>query len=119
MEAIEVAEQIQKKINLLEKARSRIKPLAEDKAHSISDYRRALAVVTMELKNGKEIIFGGQRITNPPATIIPTISQGYCYKEKLAAELADGMYRGLITSMESIKAELNGLQSINRYLDNV
>jgi len=119
MTPIEVAEQIQKKIELLEKARKRIKPLAERKAKSIAEYRKGLAIVTMRLKNGDVIELGDQLISNPPATIIGTIAHGYCWELKLEADEAEAMYKGLITTIGCIKAELNAWQSINRYLDNV
>jgi len=43
--------------------------------------------------------------------------QGICWEECLKRTDADGCYKGLITIMESLKAELNGLQSINKHLE--
>jgi len=100
-----IAEQIQTKIDLLEKMRDQIKSRATAKALSLSEYDRALAVSMIKLRS-----------EGNPVTIVEKLAKGECYEERYNFELADGLYKSLISNMNCVQSELNGLQSINRHL---
>ena len=112
-----IADEIHKKIDILEKMRVQIKDRAERKAETIAEYDRKLAVNIMKLKNGIEMELDGEKISNPPATLIEKIAKGIIWKERLEMEKADGLYKSIISNIDSVQSELNGLQSINRYLE--
>ena len=114
---IEIKTKILKATDLLAKMRVEIKARAERKAKAISNYDKALAVTIIGLKNGKKMILDGEEIEKPPTTILEKIAKGICYKEKLELEEAEALYKSLISNIDSLKAELNGYQSINRHLD--
>jgi len=114
---ITISQEIQKKIKDLESKRAAIKKLSEDKARTIAAYRKALALTIAKLKNGVEIELEDQLIKNPPATVMLSLAHGICWKEKLEAVRSEAYYKALITSMEAVQNEMNGYQSINRYLD--
>lgn len=117
MEIIDIANSIREYNSLLKEQRGKLKKYGEDKAKKISDYYKARALVMMKLKNGVEMELEGQKIISPPATIMPEIARGLCYQEKLDREVAETNYKSLIVYIETLKAELNALQSVNRYLD--
>jgi len=116
-EPIEVASQIEKKIKLLEIGRSKLNAAASQKALTIAQYHCKRAVVIMKLKAGKPMELEDETIENPPATLTKEIADGICWEERQAMELAEATYKALIEKMHSAQAELNGWQSINRYLE--
>jgi hypothetical protein len=116
-DVITIAKMIFDKIKEIETERGYIGKLAQEKAKNIANYEKKLAITIISLKNGIEIELGGQKIKSPPVTIIEKIAKGICFEEKIAADLAEAKYKAHITKMECLMAEMNGLQSINRYLD--
>lgn len=119
MDVITVAKRMNHRINALEKARENLQSLASLKAESIALYERVLAVTIIRIKNGMEVELDGRHITNPPVTIMERIARGICWEEKLAMEKAEAMYKAEIVSMSALAAELNGYQSINKYIGEV
>lgn len=116
---VKVAELIQNKISELEKERPLLFDCSQSKAQAISDYDRALAICVIKIKNKSITHFEGEPIGNPPANLIPLIAKGICYQECFKKEAEEAGYRAVLSNIEAIKAELNGLQSINRHLDNL
>lgn len=116
-EPLEVANQIEKKIVLLEKGRSQLNAAASQKAITIAQYHCKRAVVIMKLKAGKPMELEGETIENPPATLTREIADGICWQERQAMELAEAEYKALVEKLHSVQAELNGWQSINRFLE--
>lgn len=120
MELLEVSQQIQKKIADLEHARSKLKTYAYNKAKTMVDYERQLAIVIVGLKAGKEYNLsedGVEMVRCEQATNIKDVARGVCYQESLDASVAEALYKNCIVQIDAIKAELNGWQSINRYLE--
>jgi hypothetical protein len=117
MEVYKVSEAIESKIKLLEKMRVEIRDRALQKAESAALYDKAMAITIIRLKNGEEMELDGQYIKNPIGTIIDKIARGICWKEKLECDKAEALYKSLISNIDSVMAEMNAYQSINRYLD--
>jgi len=106
-ELIEIADEIRAKVKLLEIGRKELQGKAINKANSIAEYDKSLAIAIIRHKDSGKF----------PATLIEKIAKGDCYKERATAELADAEYKLTITKMNAIQAELNGFQSIYRHLD--
>lgn len=114
----EIAKKIHAKIAELENLRESILPASTQKATDNSNYERELALTIVKLKNGAINDFEGIEIPSPcPVTLIKDIAKGICFKESFKKEDSDGAYKGLITIIDSVKAELNGLQSLNKNLE--
>jgi len=111
-----VAAEIREKIDRLRDGRKDLARRADNKANAIGEYEKHLAIVLIGLRNGKEYVLDGVAIKDPPVTIAERIARGICYQEKINAEKAEAEYRNAIAGMSALEAELNGLQSINRYL---
>lgn len=119
MDVLQVANMIQDKIKLLERMRLEIRDRATEKATTGSAYDKAMAITIIKLKNGEEMILDGEIIQGVPATLIDKIARGICWKEKLEMDKSEALYKSLISNIDSVQSELNGLQSLNRYLDKV
>ena len=117
MHVIEVAKRIEQKIALLEKARGTLEGLANDKALTAAMYDKELAVTLIKLKNGVAFTLDGASIKDPPATLCEKIARGICWESKLQADQAEANYKLAITKLETVQSELNGYQSIFRFLD--
>lgn len=117
MELKNVQDAIREYIGILKKGRKELQHRADRKAETIGDYERELAKTIMKLRNGIEMELDGQRIKDPPATLIEKIARGICFRAKIDMELADAEYKNAIEGMRAIQAELNGFQSIGRYFD--
>jgi predicted nucleic acid-binding Zn-ribbon protein len=117
---IKISNSIQTKIHELEKGRAIIKDRATDKAEAISEYEKAISLTILKIKNGMITEFEGQQIDEKlPANLVEKIAKGICWQEKLAVEKTEGFYKAAIVGMQSIMSELNGLQSLNKYLDKI
>ena len=109
---------MQSKIKELETGRHIIKQRGIEKAESIAHYESAIALTILRIKNDKIEVFEGEKIDSKmPANLVEKVAKGFCWKEKLEVEKTEAFYKAAIVGMQSIMAELNALQSINRYLD--
>ena len=116
MDLIEIAKRMNHRINALTEAREEIQKLAQAKAQAISAYDKKIAVTIVKLKNGYEMELDGIVVKNPLTTITEKIAKGICFQEKLDMELAEANYKAILSNMQCLQAELNGYQSINKYL---
>lgn len=115
-DVITIARRMNDRIKLLADARASVKALASGKAQAICEYEKKLAITTIRIRNGMEVELDGYHISNPPVSIIEKIAKGICWQEKLKMDTAEGLYKAEIVCMSSLAAELNGLQSINKYI---
>ncbi len=107
-----IAKVIEDKIKLLEIGRTRLEKDSFEKVEQLALYEKSLAKTIIQLKNGKEMELEGEKIQNPPATIMEKIARGICYQEKMNADLADITYKSTIVKIQTIQAELNAYQSL-------
>jgi hypothetical protein len=117
LDILTTSEKIEEKIKLLEQGRALLQKRAIDKANAIAEYDKQITITILKLRNGETIEFDDKEIVNPPVTIIEKIAKGICYKYLIKKDLAESQYRNAVIGMDSIKAEMNGYQSINRFLD--
>lgn len=117
MDVISVATKIENKIKLLEIGRALIKERGIKKATLKGTYEKAIAITIMKLKNDVAFELEGVTVKSPAATVSEKIAKGICYQECIDLEIADSNYKAAIVGMSAIQAELNGYQSIFRYLD--
>ena len=116
MEIIEISKRITEKIELLETGRNELLKRARRKAESVANYEKVLAMTMIKLKSNAIPEVFGFEVNNLPATLIEKTARGLVYSEKLEMELAEAEYKAAIVGMNAIESELNGYQSVNRYL---
>ena len=107
---------IEQKIIALEEERNLLLGLSMERAIAISNYDRAIALTMLKLMNEQLLNFENQEIKKVSVTTAKDFAKGICWREKLKVEESDGKYRACVSNIDCIKAELNGLQSINRHL---
>ncbi len=117
MEVLEVAQRIESKIKLLEKGRDMLHELSAQRAMKIAQYDCQLGITIIKLRNGVAMKHQDQTIKDPPATVTEKIAKSICWQERLDMEQADTEYKLAVKKLDCVQAELNGYQSINRYLD--
>jgi hypothetical protein len=110
-------EEILHKIKELRLARSVIFQSALQKATAISEFAKKVTITEIKLKNGLIDKIDGIEVGNVVASAARKMAEGYCYKEMFEMEAAVALYKSNLTNIEAIKAELNGLQSVNKHLD--
>ncbi len=80
--------------------------LGQKKAQAKVDYECAIAVAIMSLKASGEA-----------TTTVKDLAKARCKDAYLASEVAESAYKSQIVKIQAAEAILNGLQSMNRYLD--
>jgi len=116
IDALETAQKISAKSDEIENLVDKLDQAAEDKSSSLADYEKAVAITILKLKNGAITEFEGNPINNIPATLIPPVARGICYKESFDKEMGETNYKSLTVKIDAKKAVLNGLQSVNKFL---
>lgn len=110
-------DKIEHKIAELEIARSYIEQYALEKAEAIANYEKEIALTLVKLNAGTISRWKNEEIGKINATNLLTVAKGICYQFQFEKEEKSAQYSGLVTRIDCIKAELNGYQSINRYLE--
>ena len=100
-----IADEIEKKIAQIDVGRKILIDRIDEKARAISEYDKRLAIRILELQS-----------EGTPATLCEKLAKGDCWQQRLEMEKAEGMYKAATSGMESLMAQLNGLQSIFRHL---
>lgn len=115
-ESVTVAECMNKRIVELRTLREQLEQAGKEKASSMIDYEKQLAVTMIKLRNGTQMSLDNERIVDPPTTIMEKVAKGICWEAKLKADTAEVRYKSLTIKMSALQAEINCFQSINRYL---
>lgn len=118
-DVITTRDKIELKIAQIEVEREKLYECALAKAKTKSNYDKQIAITHLKLihgvinvwadENGEEIKVG--KLT---ATSAMKVAPGICFQECLDCEAAEGMYKAVISNLEALRAQLNGLQSINK-----
>lgn len=92
----------------ISEASKEIFKLSKAKAEAERTYRTALAQEILKL-----------RADGVQATLIPDIARGEVADLKFERDYATEMHRAAIAAMESLRVEINALQSISKYQSEV
>lgn len=116
---LEVAQLIYSKQQQIEYARKKLKPIGEKKDKANMKYERALAIQISELNNCVEYEIEGKKYKKPPASGANKIAAGMIAEIGFEKEQAETEYKYANKVIDSIKAEVNALQSIYKHLDQI
>ena len=106
MDIHEVRDTIERIISAIGKTRKEIETKGNARAKAISDYDKRLEIAIRTLRDeGFQV------------TLIEKIAKGVCAPEREKLELAEVAYKACISNLEALKAQLNGYQSIFRYME--
>jgi hypothetical protein len=121
-DAITYAQKIEDMIGEIETIVNSLQEAGEIKAKGISDYDRKLAITVLKLKNGIINTMedeDGTFIVIPPSLPVrdrELIAKGLVYMAAYEKESGEAGYKGLISTLEARRAQVNALQSINKIL---
>jgi DNA integrity scanning protein DisA with diadenylate cyclase activity len=116
-EIIRISQQIDEKSNELGQYAKRIKPLIDDIATAEEEFEKKYAKTLIQLKNGVEFELDGIKIKDPPAASVKEIARGICFKEKVAMDKAELLFRGLMKTIDILTTQMDGLRSKNKYIE--
>ena len=107
MEVLQVAKRIEGIISEIGKCRRQIESKGVARAKAISNYDMRIGIAVVTLKEEGKF----------PATLIEKIAKKICCTDREALEIAESNYKACISNLQALMAQLNGYQSIFRYLD--
>ena len=102
-ELIDIANEIRRVSERLDKAPKAIFEASKDYAEAERVYRKALSIEIMQLK-----------AEGLPVTVINDVARGKVSDLKYERDLKEGLYRSSLESCKALQAELSGLQSVFR-----
>lgn len=108
MEPLDVAKKINMKILELESMKIELPLLAQKKADTMAVYEKEIAKEMLTLST-----------QNYSVSLAEKVAKGKCADLNAAADLAESMYKNCLKIINITEAQLNGYQSINRYLSEV
>jgi hypothetical protein len=119
MELQKVSEEILNKIHLLEVGRKELKGRGLNKAAHSAEYEKVLGITMLKLRNNAIDEFEGMPCQNLPAGMIEKVARSICWEAKLNMDTAEVEYKNAVVGIHAIESEMNGLQSLNKYLTEV
>lgn len=108
MDALTIAKKIYEKLNELEGQKAEIKKAIQDKVNAQVGYDKALAMEILKLRE-----------KGLPISIVEKVAKGEIWAMTLDLERAEGVLKGVESNIRSTQAQINGLQSINRFFSEV
>lgn len=119
MDILKVAKLINLKIEELEKLKVELEPLALNRARLSAEYDKMVARTLITLRSGSSVEVDGIVVKEDSVSLMDKIVKGACWKEKMAMDSAEGQYKNCLKIIDLTQGQLNGYQSINRYLSEV
>lgn len=104
IDTIQINEEIYTASKRLGEGAKKLFFLAKNMAEAEREYRQALAITIVELKEEKT-----------PTTLIPDIARGKTADLKFKRDLAEAQYTAGRDSLKAISEQLSGLQSILKW----
>ena len=104
-EAIEVARNIEAVIKAIRDEGARSEVLIEARARAISEYDKSIATTILKLKE-----------SGTPATVSEKVAKGERWELRYAMEVAEGTYKAHFARLNYLQSQLNGYQSVNKFL---
>ena len=94
MDIITINQQIQQRLKQISLIRAEIRIRGENKARTLSEYEKAIAVNIIKLKHGDIAEIDGVKISGDKlqANLLEKVVRGMCFQEKLAMEEAGALY---------------------------
>ena len=108
MEVVKIAEEIYNSGKRLENGSKEIFKYAKAMAEKERDYRRALTIEIMKLRDAKV-----------PVSLINDVARGNLAELKFQRDLAEAQYKSCKDSLNAISTQMNGLQSVLKYMQDI
>lgn len=115
---IGISNEIKKKIEEIKRKRQELSKLIEAKRQAMHKYFRNKSAAVINLKNKETVLIDGKELRkNYPDSMIFGLAELVIFNDKVELEICTLQYNAAVASLRSLQAELNGYQTILRYLD--
>lgn len=118
-EGMQVARQIEGCISRLDNGIAVLNVIANERAIAIAYYDRDLGITLAKLRNGVKMFIEAEPIQDPPVSTTEKLAKGIVWESRLKLEKAEASYKVAVSNADSLRAKLNGLQSIFRRLESM
>ena len=118
-EGMVVARQIEECISRLDNGIAVLNATANDRALALAYYDRDLGITLAKLRNGVKMFIEAEPIQDPPVSTTEKLAKGIVWESRLKLEKAEASYKVAVSNADSLRAKLNGLQSIFRRLESM
>lgn len=119
MELQKISSLIIDRVSLLAQGRKELKTRAERRAQTTALYEKELAKTIIKLRNGEEMLLDNEVVRDVPITVLEKISKGICWENKIKMDEADMFYKNASVGLNSLMSEVNALQSLLKYQEEV
>jgi hypothetical protein len=120
MDIISIANKIESKIAESERIRASIRERIEASAKATAQYDKSIALTMIKLSAGQVLQIEDEGQVYETGKVIASnldkIAKGVCYKQLLDKETAEALLKSAIENLRAVQAELNGWQSVFRFL---
>lgn len=115
---IGISNEIKRKIEEIKAKRLELPKLIEAKRQAMYKYFKNKSIAVIKLKNKNSVEIDGKELRkNYPVSMVFGLSELVIFENKIELEICTLQYNAAIASLRSLQAELNGYQTILRYLD--
>lgn len=108
---------IEKKIAELETKSNKLWRMVEAEVIAQLEYEKDLAVTILKIRHNEPLELEGRKVEKLPATLTKPVAEALCNESRFKAELASRKVKALIKKLDICMAQLNGWQSINKYVE--
>jgi len=118
MDPVTIADKIQNRIAEIDFFKDQIFEASLKKAETKREFAKACAITKFKLKNGVIETWEGQHVGKISQSAAERLAEDMNYELQFETDVAEGNYKSIIVAIAATQAQLNGLQSINRHLQN-
>ena len=117
-DVIGLTRKVHEKIIAMERKREDLSALIETKKRYMYSYFKNKTVAVMKLKNKEPVELAGKPLRkNYSDSMIPMFADLIVSDDKVCLEISTLEYNAAVAGLRSLQAELNGYQTMLRYLD--
>jgi hypothetical protein len=118
MNPVTVASKINERISEIDFFKDQIFEASLKKAETKREFAKACAITKFKLMNGVIETWEGQAVGKKSQSAAGDLAEDMNYQLQFDYDVAEGNYKSIIVAIAATQAQLNGLQSINRHLQN-
>ena len=117
MDPVTISAMIQERIGEIDFFKDKIFEAANNKAMAKMNFAKECAITKFKLMNGSIEEWEGQKVGKKSQSAAGDLAEEMNYQLQYDFEVAESNYKSIIVVIEATKAQLNGLQSINKHLE--
>jgi hypothetical protein len=105
MELYESQTQLKVLHDELEEYKSKLNLAAREAANATRDYEKKLALILIQLRNGVEFEYEGEKVVDPPVSVMERIAKGITADLKANADIQESLFSNLKTKISMTQSQ--------------